>query len=83
MLLISVILIHRKEVNMTEAQRQASRKYDKENTKTFTFKLNYNTDGDLIAFLEMLQNRQGYLKKLISEDLRNQCGKFDDYKQEA
>ena len=57
---------------MTEAQRQASRKYDKENTKTFTFKLNYNTDGDLIAFLEMLQNRQGYLKKLISEDLMKQ-----------
>lgn len=61
---------NRKEDNMTEAQRQASRKYDRENTKTFTFKLNYNTDADMIAFLEMLQNRQGYIKKLISEDLR-------------
>ena len=55
---------------MTEAQKKASSKYDKENTKTFTIKLNYNTDGDLIAFLEMLENRQGYIKKLITNDLR-------------
>ena len=59
---------------MTESQKAACKKYDKENTRTFTIKLNYNTDGDLIAFLEMLSNVQGYIKELISRDLRKQTG---------
>ena len=64
---------------MTEAQKRASKKYDSENTKTFTFKLNYNTDADMIAFLEMLGNKQGYIKELISRDLRKRIGgRYDD-----
>ena len=71
---------NRKEDTMTEAQKNASKKYDKENTRTFTIKLNYNTDADLIAFLEMLSNVQGYIKELISRDLRRKTGGYDDYK---
>ena len=50
---------------MTEAQRKAQQKYNKNNTKTFTIKLNYNTDADLINLLDNTNNRQGFIKKLL------------------
>lgn len=37
---------------VTEAQKRAYTKYDKENTKMFGVKLNKKTDADIIAFLE-------------------------------
>lgn len=55
---------------MTEAQRKASRKYDKEKTRIFTIKLNYNTDADLINLLESRTNIQGFIKELLNEWLR-------------
>lgn len=55
---------------MTEAQRKASRKYDKENTRIFTIKLNYNNDADLISLLESRPNIQGFIKELLNEWLR-------------
>lgn len=50
---------------MTEAQKQASKKYDANNTRTFTIKLNYNTDADLINFLETRKNIQGTIKQVL------------------
>ena len=50
---------------MTEAQRKAQLKYNKNNTKTFTIKLNYNTDAGLINLLDNTNNRQGFIKKLL------------------
>ena len=55
---------------MTEAQRKASRKYDKEKTRIFTIKLNYNTDADLINLMESRTNIQGFIKELLIEWLR-------------
>lgn len=55
---------------MTEAQKKASKKYDAANTRTFTIKLNYNTDADAIAYLETLGNVQGLIKDLIRERIR-------------
>lgn len=55
---------------MTEAQKKASRKYDKEKTRIFTIKLNYNTDADLINLLESRTNIQGFIKELLNEWLR-------------
>ena len=60
----------RKEDNMTEAQKKASAKYDKANTRVFTIKLNYKTDADLIAWLESCQNIQGYIKDVLNKDRR-------------
>lgn len=50
---------------MTEAQKNAARRYDAKNTRTFTIKLNYNNDKDLIDCLESADNIQGLLKDLI------------------
>lgn len=52
---------------MTEAQKRASKKYDANNTRTFTIKLNYNTDADLILYLESVENVQGLIKDLLQK----------------
>ena len=54
---------------MTEAQKRASKKYDANNTRTFTIKLNYNTDANIIAYLESIENVQGLIKSLINEKI--------------
>lgn len=56
---------------ITEAQKRASAKYDKNNTKQMVLKLNLNTDVDILAHLETLQNKQGYIKDLIRKDLES------------
>lgn len=46
--------------------------YDKANTRRINLKLNNKTDADIIAQLESLKSSegiQGYLKRLIREDI--------------
>lgn len=43
--------------------------YAKNNLKRVAFNLNKNTDADLIAFLESMPNKQGYLKDLVRADM--------------
>lgn len=43
--------------------------YDKKNTRSFTIKLNYNTDANIISKLESCENVQGYIKRLIEKDV--------------
>lgn len=50
---------------MTEAQRNAQRNYDARNRKKFTLNLNYNTDGEIIRFLERCENVQGTVKDIL------------------
>lgn len=52
---------------MTEAQKRAARKYDQENTRVFTIKLNRNTDGAIIDALESSGNIQQTIKKAVSD----------------
>ena len=54
----------------TDAQRKASMKYDKENTKDVRVKLNKRTDADIIEYLEACSNKQGEIKRLIREEIR-------------
>ena len=54
---------------MTEAQRKASAKYDKTNTRIFAIKLNKNTDADLIRLLESQDNIQGFIKEKLRRAL--------------
>lgn len=54
----------------TTAQKAASERYDRENTIRIALKLNKKTDADIIAHLERQENRQGYIKKLIRDDMR-------------
>lgn len=55
----------------SDAQRRAVAKYDATNTRKVTIKLNINTDADIIAKLEAVDNMQGYIKKLIRGDINN------------
>jgi hypothetical protein len=47
--------------------------YDRNNTRRINLKLNNKTDADIIAQLEKLKSSegiQGYLKRLIREDMK-------------
>ena len=58
----------------TEAQLRASKKYDKEHTKQINLKLNLETDADILARLEEVASKQGYIKELIREDIKKEEG---------
>lgn len=55
----------------TDAQKAATAKYDKDNTKRLSLKLNLNTDADILKKLDSEKNVQGYIKKLIRNDIIN------------
>lgn len=54
----------------TEAQLRAQAKYDRNNTRAVLFKFNLKTDADILAQLDRIENRQGYIKELIRKDIR-------------
>lgn len=54
----------------TEAQRRAVLKYDAKHTKQYHFKLNLETDADIIQQLEKQNSMQGYIKQLIRQDMK-------------
>lgn len=54
---------------MTEAQKRANAKAHKKNTRCFTFRFTKSTDADVIAKLESVPNKQGYIKSLIRADI--------------
>lgn len=54
----------------SEAQLRAQAKYDARETVQFKMKLNKKTDADVIQRLEEQPNKQGYVKRLIREDMR-------------
>ena len=56
---------------ITEAQKRATIKYEKENIKRIVLKLNYKTDNDIIEYLTNKHNINGYLKELIRKELDN------------
>ena len=56
---------------VTEAKKRANERYDLRNTKQIKLKLNVKTDGDIIERLDSVDNKQGYIKGLIREDMRH------------
>lgn len=54
----------------TEAQKRASAKYDKANTKSVLLKFNTTNDADILTMLDEVDNRQGYIKGLIRNDIK-------------
>lgn len=56
---------------VTESQRAADARYKAANTKQIKFVLNKNTEPDLIAHLENVDNVQGYIKTLIRADMQH------------
>lgn len=53
----------------TEAQIKAQKKYDADNTRQVHLKLNRRTDRDVLERLDNVPSKQGYIKRLIREDL--------------
>ena len=51
---------------------KAQAKYDQANTKKVLLKLNLNTDKDILERLEKVGNKQGYVKRLIREDIERE-----------
>jgi len=48
---------------------KAQENYDRANTRSIMLKLNKKTDADILAKLDSVQNRQGYIKQLIRIDI--------------
>lgn len=55
----------------SDAQKKAVRKYDAEMTVQLKLKLNKGTDSDILKKLESVDNKQGYIKKLIRADIES------------
>lgn len=61
----------------TEAEKRASAKYDAKNTVQLKVKLNRKTDMDIIEKVSNVPNKQGYIKKLIRDDMKEDCNNLD------
>ena len=48
---------------------QAANKYNKEKTTLFGLRLMHSTDQDIIKKLSTVENKSGYIKQLIREDI--------------
>lgn len=46
-------------------------KYNKNNTVQYAFRLNKNTDAELIEFFNNVKNKSGLIKNLLKEYLKN------------
>lgn len=61
------------ETMRTEEGRRAAAlahdRYDKANTTPIKFKFNNKTDADILKQLQAVGNKQGYIKRLIREDI--------------
>ena len=57
-------------VKRSEAQIRAKERYDKATAKQVLFRFNVNTDADVIEKLEDVDNKQGYIKQLIRDDMK-------------
>lgn len=53
----------------SKARQAATRRYDEKNTRQIVMKLNLKTDADILAKLDNVENRQGYIKRLIRDDM--------------
>lgn len=54
---------------MTDAQRRASAKYKQNRTRSIRLEFNIDTDSDILAKLDSVENRQGYIKRLIRDEI--------------
>lgn len=51
------------------ARNIVSERWDKDNTRQVKFKFNLRTDADILSHLDAQPNIQGYVKKLIRDDI--------------
>lgn len=56
---------------MEEKKITPQERYDAKNTVRISLKFNIKTDADILEKLELVENKQGYIKQLIRENLKN------------
>jgi hypothetical protein len=54
------------------ADSVAKRRWIKENTTLLTVKFNNRTDADIVAHITSVDNKTGYIKQLIRQDIEKQ-----------
>ena len=54
--------------------KEASARWDAENTVQIKMKLNRSRDADILARLEEVASKQGYIKELIRQDIKKAEG---------
>ncbi len=57
------------KVSFTYISETPQSRYDKVNTERLHIKLNKHTDADIIKKLNLVDNKQGYVKNLIRKDI--------------
>ena len=57
---------------LTNKQKAYMVEYNKNNTRRIAFTLNYNTEQDLIDFIEQQPNKNAFLKSLIRAEMEKQ-----------
>lgn len=55
-----------------DAQNKKQAKYDKNNTKKYSIKLNLHTDKDIIEWLDIQKSKQGAIKNLIRAEIERE-----------
>lgn len=56
----------------TEATKKAQKKYDQQNTRMVSVKLNKKTDADILKRIEKIGNKQKYIKALIRKEIKEE-----------
>lgn len=55
----------------TKSKYAPQERYQKENIQRVVIKLNKRTDADILEHLENIENRQGYIKELIRNNIKD------------
>lgn len=58
-------------IDIEDEKYKSQEKYDKENTKRFSIKLNKNTDSEIIDWLNKQDNKQGAIKAALKQAVEN------------
>ena len=56
----------------SKTQRDANARYDERATRQIKLKLNLGTDADILAKLDAVESKQGYIKRLIRADIKEE-----------
>lgn len=55
---------------ISEKKKISNARSAKKNTRGIYLKLSINTDADILSKLDSVDNKQGYIKELIRNDIR-------------
>lgn len=62
------------EKKISESLKKAQNKYRKVSTRTYSIRLNKQTDADVIEVLDRIDNKQAYIRNLVRSDINTHNG---------